>query len=273
MKLGRDDAEGAVTLVPFDPAHLSAALHLSQEAGWPHRAEDWALTLSASEGVVALAEGRVVGTALSSRFGCVATLSMILVDSAMRGRGIGRALTSAAMALAGDRELRLVATAAGAPLYDMLGFAEMGRIHQHQGHARPAVPERAVTTGGLPDIPRLADLDTAATGLARAPLLGAVAATGQVLLTEGGFALLREFGRGWVLGPIVTSDDTAARALLAEAAARCDGQFLRVDLRGGGLSDFAETLGLVGAGGGIAMRRNIRTPAPTSHALLSQALG
>ena len=64
-------------LTAFTPAHLPQALRLSQQAGWPHRAEDWALTLSVSQGVVALDEGRVVGTALCSPFGPVASSSMV----------------------------------------------------------------------------------------------------------------------------------------------------------------------------------------------------
>jgi len=58
-----------LTLAPFSPGHLPGALALSQAERWPHRAEDWAQFLSLSQGVVALVDGQVAGTALLTRFG------------------------------------------------------------------------------------------------------------------------------------------------------------------------------------------------------------
>ena len=43
-----------LTFAPFAPAHLEGALRLSQEAGWPHRMEDWRLVQRISRGVVVL---------------------------------------------------------------------------------------------------------------------------------------------------------------------------------------------------------------------------
>ncbi|WP_199258096.1 GNAT family N-acetyltransferase, partial [Paracoccus binzhouensis] len=155
-------------LAGFTAAHLPQALALSRQAGWPHRPEDWALNLSVSRGVVALDGDRVVGTALCSAFGAVATLNMIIVDASMRGRGLGRALMQAVIALAGEREMRLVATAAGLPLYERLGFRATGRIAQHQGIALDAAPGLPVATGTPADLDRLAAADRAASGMARA---------------------------------------------------------------------------------------------------------
>ena len=65
-----------LTFVPFAPDHLPGALHLSRAAGWPHRAEDWALVLSLSQGLVALEGQRVVATALVTPFGAVGMVNM-----------------------------------------------------------------------------------------------------------------------------------------------------------------------------------------------------
>ncbi|WP_207101295.1 GNAT family N-acetyltransferase [Paracoccus shandongensis] len=261
-------------LAAFTPAHLPQALRLSRQAGWPHRQQDWALTLSVSQGVVALDGDRVVGTALCSPFGPVATLNMIIVDEAMRGRGLGRTLMDAIIALAGDREMRLVATTDGLPLYEKLGFHATGQIVQHQGIATAAAPDLPVTTGTSADIDRLAPTDRAASGMDRAPLLRAIAAEGEVLICNTGFALLRDFGRGRVVGPITAPDTATARAMLTDAARRCEGTFLRADLRAGqGLEPLAARLGLAPVGGGTAMVRNPQTPDPTTFALISQALG
>ncbi|MBW4984192.1 GNAT family N-acetyltransferase [Mameliella sp. CS4] len=266
-----------IALADFTADHIAGAMRLSQDVSWPHRAEDWALSLSLSKGVVALANGQVVGTALCTAFGPVATLNMIIVDAALRGRGLGRALMERVIALAGPREMRLVATAEGLPLYEKLGFKAESRIFQHQGIARAPVGDNTVTTGSVAKIGRLAKMDEAASGLSREPLLAKIAGNGWVLVAEQGFALIRDFGRGKVLGPVVAQETATAQALVTEAAHRCDGQFLRIDLpEGRGLSDLVETLGLASAGGGIAMRRDARTAQPTDYktfALVSQALG
>lgn len=269
-------APPGIDLLPMTPAHLPAAHALSQAAGWPHRIEDWALTLSVSQGVTAVSDGQVVGTAICSVFGPVATLNMIIVDQSMRGRGVGRLLMQRIIALAAGREMRLVATEDGLPLYRKLGFVACGQIVQHQGLALAARPERPVR-GGPADPVALATMDTAASGMERAPLLTRIAATGETLRTEGGFALLRAFGRGHVLGPVVARDAGAARALISAAAERMTGRFLRIDMpEDRGLGSHAEALGLPRVGGGTAMVHAPRTR-PLSdyhtHALVSQALG
>ncbi|MFN3207393.1 MAG: GNAT family N-acetyltransferase [Roseovarius sp.] len=269
--------ESSLEIRPFGPEHIPGALALSRQTGWPHRAEDWALGLAVSEGVVAMDHDRVVGTAKCGRFGDVALLHMIIVDKSMRGRGLGRQLMSAAMAFGDGAEMRLCATREGLPLYEKLGFRATHQILQHQGTARSADPEVPVRDGTVADIAPLAELDRIACGMERQDLLERIAAQGQVLLAEGGFALLREFGRGHVIGPVVANDDATARALIAEAARRCEGQFLRIDLpEGAGLSQFVEALGLEHVGGGTAMVRSPATaPAGeyTTYALVSQALG
>ncbi|TFL17161.1 GNAT family N-acetyltransferase [Jannaschia formosa] len=265
-----------IEIVPFTDAHLEGAQALSQAVDWPHRVEDWALNLSVSEGVVALEGGRVVATALCSLHGPVATISMIIVDAAMRGRGLGRQIMERVIALAGDRELRLVATADGLPLYRKLGFEGGGRIVQLRGLARAATPEQPVRAGPT-DLHALAEMDRAASGMERGALLARIAGTGETLTTEGGFALLRRFGNGHVLGPVVARDPRAARALIAEAASRMEGRLLRTDLiEDRGLVPYVEGLGLRVVGDGTPMVRN---PGPRAasdvrtYALVSQALG
>ncbi|ANT63692.1 hypothetical protein AYJ57_24785 (plasmid) [Salipiger sp. CCB-MM3] len=265
-----------IILAPFSPDHLTGALRLSREAGWPHRAVDWDLTLSVSKGVVAVQGGEVVGTALCSLFGEVAAINMIIVDARMRGRGLGRKLMQAVLEIGGTRELRLTATADGLPLYEKLGFEATGEIFQHQGIAKATAPELPVQVAAKVDATALAAMDRAASGLDRAGLLATIAERGELLRAERGFALLREFGRGKVLGPVVAQDAETARALLAAGATRCAGEFLRVDLTDAALAPHAESLGLGHAGGGTAMKKAARAATDseyTTYALTSQALG
>ena len=265
-----------IDLEPFTEAHLPGALALSQAAGWPHRMQDWALGLSVSQGVAASAAGCVVGTALWSHHGPVATLNMIIVEDSMRGRGLGARMMERIIALAEDREMRLVATDVGLPLYRKLGFVEAGRIVQLQGSARVTRPECPVRIGAT-NLTTLARMDQSATGMQRHALLERIAAKGETLTAEGGFALLRPFGRGHVLGPVVAEDPAVARALMAAAATHMAGRFLRIDLpEAQGLAPFVETLGLSLVGGGTAMVHSPRPRPATglqSYALISQALG
>ena len=270
-------ATDGIALMPFGETHLPGAVRLTGEAGWPHREDDWRLTLSVSRGVAAVRDGEVVGTALCSAFGAVATLNMIVVSERLRGAGLGRRLMDAVLALAGERACRLVGTDIALPLYRKLGFEAVGRILQHQGTALTATPGQPVGTGDPARVPALARLDAAATGMEREGLLRAIAGRGEVLETEGGFALLREFGRGAVIGPIVARTDAAARALMSEAARRRAGAFLRIDMpEVRSQAVHAEGLGLAHVGGGTTMVRGaVRAPSSDheSYALVSQALG
>jgi|SRR6056297_532788 len=263
---------------PFTQAHLPGALLLSQQVGWPHRLEDWELNLALSQGLVALEGARVAGTTLCTRFGDVALLNMIIVDGALRGRGLGRMLMAAAMDLAAGREMRLIATPEGQPLYEKLGFHATGQILQHQGISRGGAPALPVREGCAQDVAELARMDLAASGLERSAMIARIAQTGTILRADQGFALLRAFGRGHVLGPVVARDTATASALIDEGARRMAGRFLRIDLpKGTGLSDHVAKLGLAHAGGGTAMIRPPSGPAAgqdfTTFALASQALG
>lgn len=273
-----------ISIEAFTPSHLDDALALSRQAGWPHRAEDWATALSLSRGVVALAGDRVVGTALMTPYGAhCATVNLVLVEAAMRGRGLGRRLTNAVVALAGDRECRLVATDEGQPLYESLGFRAEHGIVQHQGLARPVAFEPGVAWAAHADLPRLVALDREAFGADRGALFAAVAPESRFAVIPGaagpqGFAVLRPFGRGEVIGPVVAADRRDALALITFLVAGRPGSFLRIDTPDtADLSDDLIRLGLVPVGGGTAMRRNAPRSPETSRvrtfALASQALG
>ena len=201
---------------------------------------------------------------------------MIIVDARMRGRGLGRKLMDEALAKAGAREQRLVATADGLPLYKKLGFTPTGEIVQYQGTAKAVLPNQAVEVLEQPDIAELAAMDKAASGMDRAELFSKIAQNGTALRTEGGFAMLRLFGRGYVVGPIVAQDFLAAKSLMSAAATQVAGKFLRIDMPEAlAPVDHAEKLGLTHAGGGIAMVRNPLQSTAADYktfALVSQAL-
>lgn len=276
----------AATLTAFSPEHLEAATRLSQQAGWPHRREDWQVALTVSKGCVAVAaDGRVIGTVLMTPYGGDAgTINMVIVDEGERGQGLGRRLMLEALTLAGDRRLQLVATADGLPLYEKLGFRRTGEIVQHQGHLRlPIARTERVRAAVHDDLGAVTALDAAAFGADRRDLVVRLAGIGEVAVLErdgriAGFAMLRRFGRGFVIGPVVAPALDDAQALIAHFLAGREGDFIRLDTgTETGLAPWLAGLGLADVGGGIVMRRPATgaaiPPTAMSFALASQAFG
>lgn len=275
-----------IDLVAFDESHLDGAVLLSREAGWPHRRDDWAMALSLSQGFVALQGETVIGTILMTPIGdAAATINMVIVSEAARGRGLGRRLMDAALKAAGSRECRLVATADGLPLYEKLGFEATHDIRQHQGIVSSEMPAPApgVVVADADDLIAIAGLDRLALGLDRRPLLQLLAQLGTmaVLRKDGqivGYAALRRFGRGEVIGPVIAETEEDARALISFFIAARPGAFLRVDTPVAlDLSSWLTEQDLAEVGGGIGMCRNRTAPQAAGpvkpFALASQALG
>ncbi len=275
--------EDGFVFTDFTADHLDGALALSRAAVWPHRREDWAMMLGLGCGFVVLDGARVVATALLTSHGEARTVNMVIVDEALRGKGIGRRLMDRALAAAGGRDCRLVATAEGLPLYEKLGFVEIGRIHQHGGPAAPIAAPTGVETATAADLPAFVALDREATGMDRAAMFAEIAAVGEfAVLRDGGrvrgFSVIRPFGRGEVIGPVVAATRADAEALVAHFVAKRTGAYVRVDTtEASGLSPWLAEIGLPKVGGGVAMRRGGALPSVaksvTTHALASQALG
>ena len=164
--------------------------------------------------LVAEEDGAVVGTAVATVNGPVAWIGTIWVAPAARGRGVGRELTEATIAAAeaaGSRTLVLVATDAGQPLYERLGFSVQTwyRTMEAPGLAPgPADAAGAVVRGyRAGDLDAMAALDLAATGEDRRHLLAAFAApdTTMVVTRAGdrpeGFVIRAPWGGGATIAP------------------------------------------------------------------------
>jgi predicted N-acetyltransferase YhbS len=277
-----------VTIRAMTAADVPHAQALTASFGWPHRLEDWALMQALGDGIVAERQGKLVGTALCWRYGADwATLGLIGVYADMQGHGIGRRLLRALMQALEGRNLALHATRAGMSLYAAEGFAPTGTIVQHQGVV--ARPEPAPLPQGTrlrpvapADLPAIAALDRVACGMDRTRLLAELLDhPGGVALEDGGvlagFALLRRFGRGRVIGPVVAPDVERAKAMIAPLLGREAGQFLRIDIpRESGLCAWLAAAGLTEAGMVIRMVRGTDASADRAvrtFGLASQAFG
>ena len=277
----------AVVLVPFESSHVTEAVALSSGLGWPYRDADWRFALSLGHGVAAVQNGRLVATGFWWPYGeDFASCGMVIVDPRLQGQGIGAAIMDRVLADTGDRTVILNSTREGQRLYTRLGFVPYGQVRQHQAvlAADPAAVSgsEAIRDMAAGDEAAVRSLDLAATRMDRSYLLDALFAVGSVAVLDRGngvegYACVRDFGRGVVIGPVVAGGEADAKALIAALAARHRGGFVRIDVTGdSGLSPWLETIGLPGVDGVVAMVRGT-VPAPTVanrlYALSNQSLG
>jgi len=275
--------DSTLTFKTLNDEHLSGAVRMSLDAGWPHRMDDWAFVAAISNGVVAMQGDRVVATALATPFSPVGMVNLIVVDAAMRGRGLGREIMSRAMETIAPDTWRLVSTKDGLPLYEKIGFRVTGENRQHQGRVGAITSTGDARWADGHDLSEMLALDAKTTGMDRKTLYTALASVARfAVLRESsgitGFAAVRDFGYGEVVGPVVARTLEDAQSLLSLIMVARIGQYLRVDTHADvGLGPWLADFGLVHVGGGMHMEKGeLVEPASDSHtlfALASHALG
>jgi len=282
------DGYGPLNYRPMTAADLPEAHRLSQEVNWPHRLADWQFVDALGPGVVAEDKSGVVGTIMywkhDRRF---ASLGMVIVAPSHQGRGIGKALMKLVLTELDGRTVLLYATPSGQPLYASLGFAPFGKVDQHQGIVTdlPIIslaPGERLRPIGSSDRMTLTELASKASGMSRAVVLPALLnmADGIVLDRDDeaiGFALLRRFGRGYAIGPVVAPDVGRAQSLIAHWISIRTRKFLRIDVPADcGLTAWLEAHGLKRVDTVVAMARGtppVRDAASEVFAIINQALG
>lgn len=280
-----------IQLRTMTPADLEQGFRLSQQVSWPHRFQDWEQALSLGDGIVAVSEDAVVGCALIWPWGEErSTLGLVIVDPACQGQGIGKMLMEALLDKVPGGNVRLHATEMGKGLYEKYGFVVQCSVFQHQIAQLPEIqaPELAAGESIRPlredELPQLIEYDYQSHGLLRPALwqnLFTTADAISVLEKEGkpsGYVVMRKFGRGNVIGPMLATDETSARKLFCYAASQLTGQFVRIDTYGNTpFSDWLVTQGLPVVDGPLMMVRGTpwqREPqAMHDFSFMSQAMG
>lgn len=288
INLAEPAPSDGIVMRPMKARDIKAAHGLSLAVRWPHRLADWQFAFQLGNGVVAERDGELLGTALTWHWGPAhASLGLVIVDPRCQGRRVGFRLTQGLLEGLGERSVLLHATAAGRGLYERLGFVRSGEVRQHQGQAASA-PLVALGAGwrlrpsDSNDAFKLMQLDSQARGMPRESLITALLAQADtVVLDEDGhargFAMLRRFGRGLIIGPVVAPDADGAKALIAHLVGLSAGKFVRIDVDfDSGLTEWLETLGLLRVDAPTEMIRG-PVPAPVAgvrrFALVTQALG
>lgn len=288
MALQNLETELTITYRRMQESDLPAAHQLSQAVRWPHRLEDWQFVHHLGSGFVAERDGAVIGTALCwSQGSRYASLGMIIVSPEAQGKGIGRGLMELVLEEIGERNTLLYATPSGQPLYERLGFKAIGNVHQHQGTVtQPEViappPGERIRPLGMNDHAKLFELATGGVGMPRATILNELlqVAEGVVIDSYGeltGFALMRRFGHGYAIGPVVAPDAERAKAMISYwVGARVD-SFVRIDVPDSSeLSPWLNKIGLLQVDTVVVMVKG-EAPQPASDlrqfAIINQALG
>jgi GNAT superfamily N-acetyltransferase len=223
-----------ITLLAVSMADLDPVATLVAAVGWLRRRADIAALIELGHGRFARAgDGRTLGVGLRWPFGdTAARLGLVVVSPDSQGLGTGHRLVERLLADAAPRSVMLLATRAGRPLYERLGFVEVGAVCQHQGeYSAGRHPDPRIRAATSEDRSAVLRLDAAALGVPRPAILDNLLAVGRafVLVENGrvtGYAVERAFGHGSVVGPVVTTTEADAIALF-DAAARPG--FLRVD--------------------------------------------
>lgn len=270
-------------------ADLGTAYSLSQAVKWPHRIEDWKIMHNLGTGFVADLDGQPIGTVLCWDHGeRYSSLGLVIVSPDQQGHGIGRKLMNQILEEIGDhKNIFLCATSSGKPLYESLGFSASGNVYQHQAIIEKAIEIAANDKEELrqmvkDDHSSLIKLAETACGLARETTLNSLlkSASGVVMETQGnitGFALIREFGRGYVIGPVMASSKGQAQAMIQSLVNNHVGDFVRIDIpESSELSTWLAQIGLPQVNTVVEMVRGtppLRDTQMRQFALISQALG
>ena len=171
------------TIRPMTPDDVGPAAASVLRGDWGNRGPffAWAARHPQARPFVAESGGAVVGTAVGTVSGRVGWVGAVFVDGDRRGQGLGRGLTDAvvdALEAAGCRTLLLVATQAGRPIYERMGFRPDTTYHTIEapgtGAAGAPTPSAATLERWSPtDLDAMARLDRLVTGEDRRHLLEA----------------------------------------------------------------------------------------------------
>lgn len=219
-------------------ADLPAGMRLSGIAGWNQTPADWLRFLSGSpEGCFAAEAGDlVIGTSATIVYAeKVAWVSMVLVDPAYRGQGIGTELLHRAIAHLREREIpsiKLDATPLGKPIYEKSGFlveyeVERWELRRPSPPADIPEPPRDTTHSGEADLAAILAADPEVFGADRGGLLRSLAETAPDLTLARrsdaelrGYALGRRGALADHLGPWIADGETTGASLLDDFLAR-----------------------------------------------------
>ena len=195
--------------------------------------------------VVACQHDRVTGVSYAVSFGATGWIGNVAVDPDARGRGLGTAVSQAAMdwlRQAGVTTMLLTATEMGRPIYERLGFAGDGVSYGIWTRGQMPLPaaggEAGTGPGSIADALRQ---DAEATGEDRGAFFGPLAARVRAPAARPGTGY--RIALPWGRGPVVAAKPDAARALVTDMLRADRDQLLSFPDSNTGAAELAAALG------------------------------
>ncbi|CAN5394861.1 GNAT family N-acetyltransferase [soil metagenome] len=209
----------------------AAGLVLSSEAHWNQTEDDWLTFLSRGTvyGIRDSAGVLIATAALLPYAGGNAWISMVLVTSRFRGRGIATKLLDCCLDTAAQQELTtwLDATPAGAAIYGPLGFTPSIQLSRMRFDGTPGSSQglRLLTVGSLDD---LIARDRRAMGFDRSLVLGALASRpeSRLAVRNDAICLIRNGLGAHHIGPVFADHSASAAELIESVIRTAPGPFL-----------------------------------------------
>ncbi|MFI9580818.1 GNAT family N-acetyltransferase [Streptomyces sp. NPDC052236] len=241
---------------------LISCADLSEDRGWPREEHKWGLLLTAGAGYGIddpSGKGLVTACVLTSYGPGLAAIGMMLVAERYARQGVGRRLMRHVLEEAGDTPVTLHATPNGQPLYEELGFENVGRAEMVCGHFRaPGPATSAAATAAVTirpataeDLPAVLRLDSEVFGVDRTHVITRLPAFADQFRVAEEDGVLTGYAAAWpnmatqVVGPLIARDTETAKALITSLAAGTDRPLRTdIDVRHEELLTWAKTNGL-----------------------------
>lgn len=224
-----------------DIAHL---IRLSQSVGWDYDHEE--VTTILNTGLVfghKNENGEVVSSAAIIPYGeKAASIGMVIVNEAYRGKGLGQTLTRQCIGQVDNQTIiQLIATAEGQPLYEKLGFQKVGSVKKliastHHLKQQTNTYDSQVMPFQQQDLADVIAIDERAFGANRAQfLLERIRQSKDCLVLKNKLGKITGYGLAifgpvyTILGPIVAADTQSALALVQQLQKNY-GKGVRIDI-------------------------------------------
>lgn len=221
----------------LNPDDLPDCLALAQDREWPAEERKWRLLFEVGT-VYGVRDdaGDLIGTAVLTRYETgLAAISMVLVATRHGGRGLGGGLMTHVLADADGATVFLNATEYGRPLYEKLGFVQVGTTYTHVGGFVPSGGPAGSRPAEPRDLPAILALDTAVNGADRTHLVRRLPSFAEQLRVIDRHGAVTGYAGAWrnvdnvVVGPVLAETVDDARTLIAGVAGAVNGP-VRLDL-------------------------------------------
>ncbi|QDY77797.1 GNAT family N-acetyltransferase [Streptomyces qinzhouensis] len=250
---------------------LADCADLSEDRGWSREENTWGLLLAAGTAFgIDDPEGKgLAACCVLTPYGSdLAAVGKLLVARRYGHQGIGRRLMGRVLEAAGGTPLVLYATPYGQPLYQKLGFTDIGHVERLRGRlsadAADSVADVSTRRATAEDIPSIVKLDAECFGLDRTSMITRLPAmTERLWVAEdshglSGFTAVWDGSEQHKIGPLTAKDSRTARALLVAASGAAEGP-VRTDIDGRhrSLLDWAVGHGMEPVGSTVLMTYGI----------------